>query len=55
MFGLEVISKVTRAILDAGQGKLTPEQAIAQIQEATRQDGAVDAKANAALDKKFSP
>lgn len=53
LFGVDVIARVTRAVLEANEGTITPEQALERIAEAGRQDAAVDAKADAALDAKF--
>lgn len=53
LYGIGVISKVVEAILAAQSGKLTPEQALQNIQAATHQDRSVDAKVDAALDAKF--
>lgn len=53
LFGVQVISKVAAAIAGAGQGTLTPEEALRQIGEANKQDQAVDARVDAAIDAKF--
>lgn len=53
LFGLDVISKVTSAVLGAKAGHLTPDQALQQIAAAGQQDAAVDARVDAAVDAKF--
>lgn len=52
-FGLTVIAKVTMAIMEASQGKLTPEEALSRISEAAQQDRDVDARVDSAIKQKF--
>jgi len=52
-FGVDVVAKVIKAVIDAKEGKITPEQALARIADAGRQDDAVDATVDAAIARKF--